>query len=260
MEEISRADCYSTFVLLREQSGRSKFEKGATFENVVDILNEYDIIITKTPGTDDLCNRKKWQEEHKKIMKAFRTVLTQKVQKGQAGLFGIFYKPSDYKVLTKHLAINDIDFDLLDIQTESESESESESNYEPPKKRGRHTVPLRELDSIRQLRRRTQKAFDWLISYCEEEGIDFFKLLAYFGRRFYLNSNNVSDYNLEKGTMFDDIFKGKNLYEYKRLLPKQGLWVMSRMKLGKGPYTQLRMFLDPYVHLPNTDDLRQGPL
>ena len=60
--------------------------------------------------------------------------------------------------------------------------------------------------------------------------------------------------------MFDDIFKEKNLYEYKRLLPKQGLWVMSRMKIGKGLYTQLRMFLDPYVHLPNTDELRQGPL
>ena len=135
-----------------------------------------------------------------------------------------------------------------------ESESESEVS-EPPKKKGRRPDLLENLE-ICQLRRRTQKAYEWLMSYSKKEGMDFFKLLAYFGRRFYLTTG--SDYNLEKGTMFDDIFKGNNLYEYKRLLPKQGLWVMSRMKIGRTPYTQLRMFLDPYVHLPNTDELRQG--
>ena len=72
MEEISRADCYSTFVLIREQSGRSKYEKGGTFENVIEILNEKGIIITSKPSSSDLTNRKKWQDEQTKIMRNFR--------------------------------------------------------------------------------------------------------------------------------------------------------------------------------------------
>ena len=53
-------------------------------------------------------------------------------------------------------------------------------------------------------------------------------MLAYFGCKFY--STSRSDYNLEKGTMFDDIFKEKNLHEYKCLLLKQGIWIMGRME------------------------------
>ena len=249
--EISRSECYATFVLLRKTSGDSQHAKGATFENVIDILNENGFIVTKQPESKDLSVQ--WQKEKDKLMRDFRAVLTCKAQKGVKGLYGTFFNPLQYKVLTKNLTYEDLDFDLMDFD---ESESESDE-YEPPKKKGRRSGPLEGLQ-IDQLRRRTQKAYDKLVEYCKKEGMDLFKLLAYFGRRFYLTVG--SDYNLEKGTMFDDIFKGKDLYEYKRLLPKQGLWIMSRMKIGKTPYTQLRMFLDPYVHLPNTDDLRQGPL
>ena len=54
----------------------------------------------------NLTNCKKWQDEQTKIMINFRAMLTQKVQKGQAGLNGTFFNPSENKTLIKYAESN----------------------------------------------------------------------------------------------------------------------------------------------------------
>ena len=101
--EISRLDCYQTFVLLRKTYGQAQNSKGVTFENVIDILNEFGVIVTKQPESKDLSE--KWQKEKNRLMKDFRTVLTIKVQKGANKLSGTFYNPLHYEVLTTYITL-----------------------------------------------------------------------------------------------------------------------------------------------------------
>ena len=64
--------------------------------------------------------------------------------------------------------------------------------------------------------------------------------------------------NREKGKMFEQIFKGKNPFEYVDVSPRDGLYLQTSLDIGKTKYLSLRKFLlDNYdISLPNTDKVR----
>ena len=64
--------------------------------------------------------------------------------------------------------------------------------------------------------------------------------------------------NREKGKMFEQIFNGKNPFEYVDVSPRDGLYLQTSLDIGKTKYLSLRKFLlDNYdISLPNTDKVR----
>ena len=68
--EISCSEWYDTYVLLQKTkpgSDQQKNSKSATFENIEDILHEYDISVLKEPESQELL--KKWTLEKTRIEK-----------------------------------------------------------------------------------------------------------------------------------------------------------------------------------------------
>ena len=64
------------------------------------------------------------------------------------------------------------------------------------------------------------------------------------------------DYNREKGTVFIELFKGKDFAYHKSLTPKQGKYLHDSLGLGQEKYQILRKFLDPILGLPSPENLR----
>ena len=64
--------------------------------------------------------------------------------------------------------------------------------------------------------------------------------------------------NREKGKMFEQIFNGKNPFEYVDVSPRDGLYLQTSLDIGKTKYLNLRKFwLDYYnISLPNTNKVR----
>ena len=144
---------------------------------------------------------------------------------------------------------------------EKANDSDPDYKIRPPKKRkkkGRPKKPKLKLDecSPQQLRKRTKPFFDKIVAECEKENIEFSKFLAYMGRRYYQDGSSTH-YSKEKGQIFDSIYQDKDPYEQKKLSPKQGVFLKKNLDIGRRRYTELRKFLNPYVHLPGTDVVRE---
>ena len=105
--------------------------------------------------------------------------------------------------------------------------------------------------------RRTKKTFDLLVSECEKEDIDFDVFLAHLGRRYYSNGKS-SNFDKSKVEMFDHIINKKDPFSVQKLSGKEGLYIMESLEIGHRRYTNLRKFLEPHCHLPNTDVVREA--
>ena len=157
---------------------------------------------------------------------------------------------------------------LIDSQTLDQSPETSDSDDEKPspskkrklrKKRGRPPKKLGDTDSpptLKTMGRRTKKFFDEMIDKCEKEDMEFDKFCAYMCRRYYSNGKSTHS-DPKKAQIFDDIFNGKDPYEKQKLSPKQGVYLKKELDIGRRRYINLRKFLNPYIHLPNTDELRE---
>ena len=208
--------------------------------------------------TKDLHNQ--WRNERDNLLRSFQHILTIRKKKGADRISGNFYDSSKYPLLTKV-----IDHDTFEKDYESESESESmdvdDSGHEQtPKKVGGqpgYTKSFEELTSNDRKRKRSQKAYDAFAKWCKEEGLPFDKGLFYMGRRHYLSTENEEDYDFRKGTIFNEIYKGKELLAYRHSLSaKQGKYLQTSLDIGREKWQLLRKFLDPVLDLPSPDRLR----
>ena len=59
------------------------------------------------------------------------------------------------------------------------------------------------------------------------------------GRRYYQNGKS-SHFDKSKAKIFDDIYNKKDPYEKKNLSPKQGVYLMKNLDIGRRKYTTLR--------------------
>lgn len=207
-------------------------------------------------------------------METFRKILKARgsTKKGPSGPKN-FYDYQKYKTLTRlekeesdqeYVEEEKIDqnessdHDDVQVKVKPRKRKKKKSSQSTPPKKAKTDPPilkrLDELNSPKQLSRRTQKVFDELIELSEKDGMEFGKLLGYLGRRYYSNEHNPSRFNKQKAQIFDDIYQEKDPYEMKKLTPKQGVYLKKQLDIGRRRYVNLRKFLDPYVHLPNSDE------
>ena len=143
--------------------------------------------------------------------------------------------------------------------SDTESEDDAHSFTGSTQGAGRPTGSRARLEDVgpRQMRDRSSEIYNEIVQFCKANGQEIDKFLSFQGRRYYLDKS--SEYmNREKGKMFEQIFKGKNPFEYVDVSPRDGLYLQTSLDIGKTKYLNLRKFwLDYYnISLPNTNKVR----
>ena len=198
----------------------------------------------------------KWKREHDYLLKRFRDILATRKKKGESNIKGIFYDSSKFQLFTKVIetVCNDEEF-----EEPMEVDSDDSGHEQTPKKGpGRPEGPTKtwdELTTDRKLKR-SQTAYNAFLKFCKDEGIPADKGLFYMGRRHYL-AHGTEDYNFDKGTIFNEIYKGNKEFAFRHTLTaKQGKYLSTSLELGRDKWQTLRKFLDPFLGLPSPDKLR----
>ena len=199
-----------------------------------------------------------WNREKENILRNFRDILTLKRKKGEENIKGAFYDSSKCSLLTKVIDNDSLDNEFVESESESMEVDDSGHEQTPKKVGGQpgNQKSFEELTSNDRKRKRSQKAYDAFKEWCKEEGLPFDKGLFYLGRRHYLSTENKDDYDFDKGTTFDQIYKGKEFAYRHSLTAKQGKYLQSSLDIGRERYQVLRKFLDPVLDLPSPDKLR----
>ena len=96
---------------------------------------------------------------------------------------------------------------------------------------------------------------EYLEKLCNEEDIDFDKLIGLAGRKWYQNSNS-DHYNYEKGQMFNEIYEGKNPFSRNELSVEKSSHIKETLELGRQKYKNLRNFVKDHVKLASPDKIR----
>ena len=146
----------------------------------------------------------------------------------------------------------------LKFPANDQDSSHTESEDDTPGA-GRPTGSKARLEDVgpRQMRDRSAEIYNDMVQFCKANGQELDQFLSFQGKRYYLDKS--SEYmNREKGKMFEQIFKGKNPFEYVDVSPRDGLYLQTSLDIGKTKYLSLRKFLlDNYdISLPNTDKVR----
>ena len=95
-------------------------------------------------------------------------------------------------------------------------------------------MPLNETKHS-QMRDRLRPIISQLENICSAEKITMNLLLGLVGRSYYLN-NHTDHYNYEMGNIFQQIYDGKDPYEFKSLSVDQGIYLLEKLEIGKTRY------------------------
>ena len=203
--QISKLDCLKKLDELAPS--KPKQQKLGSFENLQEILSDYDVVVTTPPL--ELETRKKWQREKQKILQVFCKILDERstcIKKKNYNYNGmldsVFFDSESYKLLTTVTppSSNDPDFvmeneTLLDIDIEDELKRKTIGRPYSEK-------PLMEF-SDPTIREKTEEIYQKVIKFCIEYGIPFDKLLAKLALRFYFTAGE--NFNKQKGQMFNEV-------------------------------------------------------
>ena len=108
--------------------------------------------------------------------------------------------------------------------------------------------------SERQKTRRMKHVLETLEEICVDEKIDMYRLLGLAGKKYFSTSGQNYDY--EKAKVFNELYEGNDPFESKALTVEEASYLKSSLELGDLKYKNMKSFLKPYIHLPNTDKLR----
>ena len=110
--------------------------------------------------------------------------------------------------------------------------------------------------SGKQQARRMKPILDYLGKVCEEEHIEFDKLIGLAGRKWYHN-NKSNHYDHQKGEIFNQIFEGKNPFANNELSVEESSHIKETLELGREKFKNLRNSLKDYVKLSSPDKIRE---
>ena len=134
-------------------------------------------------------------------------------------------------------------------------QSDSEMDVDlPTKSTGAKKKPFLELTD-RHKRNKLKDLKSDLKDFCTEEKVDMFTLLGIIGKDIFLERSDLYDFKI--GTFFKEIAEGKDVLEKRFLTPEQGLFIQEYLQLGKMKYSNLKQFLDQFVHLPGITQVRK---
>ena len=142
----------------------------------------------------------------------------------------------------------------LQVTEDDQMEIDINENISIPKNvGGRPKTSLIDL-SDRQQTRRMKPVLETLEQFCSDEKIDMYSLLGLAGRKYFSTSGENYDY--DKAKVFNEIYEGKDPLEKKSLTIEEASFLRESLEIGDQKYKNMKSFLKPYVHLPNTDKLR----
>lgn len=195
---ITKFQCIESIQrIIDSNSLRPKKQKLGNFENVIEVLNEYGLSLTKPPVENELF--KKWKCEKDKVISAFSRVLEERKKferhKDRHRIQGNFFDSEEYKILTQPIIDTDPDFVIQSV-------SDVESDAVPKRKVGRPKMSLTDLGST-QLRKRTNEIYDVLLKECSDQNVSFDKLISKLALRYYFTPGE--NYDKKKGDMFNKV-------------------------------------------------------
>ena len=207
--KLSKLDCLNKLEKLTNVDGPSspKKQKLGTFENLKEILSEFDVSVTSAPLEKDL--RTIWQKEKKKILSKFNQILDERAthikHKSRHAYFdGPFFDSNDYKVFTSLVedSAHDPDY-IMDVENDT-SETETESKAEQEKTMGcpPSDKPLSEF-SDPMIRKKTDPILQSILKASSELKMPPDKLVAKTLMRIYFTAGE--HFNKKKGQMFNKV-------------------------------------------------------
>ena len=107
-----------------------------------------------------------------------------------------------------------------------------------------------------QMHERLKPVLETLEKISIEEKIKMNLLLGLAGRTWYLN-NHSDHYDYQLGSIFQQIFTGKDPYKHQKLFVDQGIYLLEKLEVGRARWTDTKKFLADYVNLPSYETIRK---
>jgi hypothetical protein len=182
---ISKFDCFQKIKELTEEPtyAYNKKQKLGTFENLSEILYDFDVSVTQAPVEKK--SREKWNEEKKKILKAFTRVLDEKKKfekhPNTYKIEGDFFDSNDYDLLIKLVKPTTDDDYVMDLENEA-----YESDFEDT-----------------AIQEKTKEILDLLLKTSSDFYVPFDKLVAKVSMQYFYTTGE--NYDKSKGDMFNKV-------------------------------------------------------
>ena len=204
--QISKLDCLKRLDELAPS--KPKHQKLGNFENLQEILSDYDVSVTTPPSETE--TRKKWHKEKQKLLQKFDRILNERsncYKKKNYNYNGLddapFFDSENYKLLTTVTDTSSIDpdyvmeNDTLDIETETKDEPTRKIGKPPDTEK-----PLLEF-SDGWIREQLRPTYHALLKKSSELKIPFDKCVAKMAMMHYFTAGE--NFNKQKGQMFSKV-------------------------------------------------------